>query len=225
MGGCLGVLFWILAAPLFRARYAWRAAVPRGDGDHGSAGHGEKGGSQAKLLLQATAISGVYDFFVTTPVGVSGFVRAGDPRLREGADRGQLRRDQLHPRLGYGMGCAALILCAGGVLSNLVLVPLGMIGATIRRRSIRDQPISAMTAAQIFAGTCGSWEWERSRRRDLIVNRCASWWRVSSGDEGVSRARRRAGSGRRDLPIVTILIGVIVSADRGVLANLSHARW
>ena len=27
---------------------------------------GEKGGSQAKLLLQATAISGVYDFLVTT---------------------------------------------------------------------------------------------------------------------------------------------------------------
>ena len=27
---------------------------------------GEKGGSQAKLLLQATAISAVYDFFVTT---------------------------------------------------------------------------------------------------------------------------------------------------------------
>ena len=27
---------------------------------------GEKGGSQAKLLLQATALAGVYDFFVTT---------------------------------------------------------------------------------------------------------------------------------------------------------------
>jgi len=27
---------------------------------------GEKGGSQAKLLLQATAIAGVYDFLVTT---------------------------------------------------------------------------------------------------------------------------------------------------------------
>jgi len=27
---------------------------------------GEKGGSQARLLLEATAISGVYDFLVTT---------------------------------------------------------------------------------------------------------------------------------------------------------------
>ena len=27
---------------------------------------GERGGSQAKLLLQATALAGVYDFFVTT---------------------------------------------------------------------------------------------------------------------------------------------------------------
>ena len=27
---------------------------------------GEKGGSQARLLLEATAIAGVYDFFVTT---------------------------------------------------------------------------------------------------------------------------------------------------------------
>ena len=27
---------------------------------------GEKGGSQAKLLLQATCIAGLYDFFVTT---------------------------------------------------------------------------------------------------------------------------------------------------------------
>ena len=56
--------------------------------------------------------------------------------------------------LGYVMGLrSSMILCAGGVLSNFVLVPLiWMIGSHLDTApSIpRTMPIAAMTAAQIF---------------------------------------------------------------------------
>ena len=47
-----------------------------------------------------------------------------------------------------------MVLCAGGVLSNLVLVPLiWMVGSTSRTAVYpATVPISAMTAAQIFRG-------------------------------------------------------------------------
>ena len=63
-GGCLGVLFLIPLRRYF-VRDMPAFFLPRGHGDHQVLVTGEKGGSQANLL-QATAIAGVYDFFVTT---------------------------------------------------------------------------------------------------------------------------------------------------------------
>ena len=64
---------------------------------------GEKGGSQAKLLLQATAISGVYDFFVTTfHVWKEALDFQFLPVMRTLNDRARwsrLRRHRLHPGL------------------------------------------------------------------------------------------------------------------------------
>ena len=57
--------------------------------------------------------------------------------------------------LGYVMGLrSSMILCAGGVLSNLVLVPLiWMIGSHLDHAVYPATiPIAQMTAAQIFRG-------------------------------------------------------------------------
>src|ERR1700754_4193010 len=58
--------------------------------------------------------------------------------------------------LGYVMGLrSSMILCAGGVLSNLVLVPLiWMIGSHLTTEAVypATTPIAQMTAAQIFRG-------------------------------------------------------------------------
>ena len=64
---------------------------------------GERGGSQARLLIEATLLAGVYDFFVTTfqvwkeYVNLR-FVPGGRDAGREGADGDELRRRRVHPR-------------------------------------------------------------------------------------------------------------------------------
>src|SRR5687768_13574647 len=65
-GGCLGVLFLIPLRRYFVREMHGQLPYPEATAITEVLVTGEKGGSQAKLLLQATAISAVYDFFVTT---------------------------------------------------------------------------------------------------------------------------------------------------------------
>src|SRR5512141_2189357 len=65
-GGCLGVLFLIPLRRYFVRDTHGQFPYPEATAITEVLVTGEKGGSQAKLLLQATAIAGIYDFFVTT---------------------------------------------------------------------------------------------------------------------------------------------------------------
>ena len=65
-GGCLGVLFLIPLRRYFVREMHGQLPYPEATAITEVLVTGEKGGSQAKLLLQATAIAAVYDFFVTT---------------------------------------------------------------------------------------------------------------------------------------------------------------
>src|SRR5204862_6262270 len=65
-GGCLGVLFLIPLRRYFVREMHGQLPYPEATAITEVLVTGERGGSQAKLLLQATAISAVYDFFVTT---------------------------------------------------------------------------------------------------------------------------------------------------------------
>src|ERR1700692_4713669 len=65
-GGCLGVLFLIPLRRYFVRDMHGRFPYPEATAITEVLVTGEKGGSQAQLLLQATAIAAVYDFFVTT---------------------------------------------------------------------------------------------------------------------------------------------------------------
>src|SRR5437660_8844479 len=65
-GGCLGVLFLIPLRRYFVRDMHGRLPYPEATAITEVLVTGEKGGSQAKLLLEATAIAGVYDFLVTT---------------------------------------------------------------------------------------------------------------------------------------------------------------
>ena len=63
---------------------------------------------------------------------------------------------------------SSLILCAGGVLSNLVLVPLiWMVGSHLGDSAVYPAqiPIAQMTAAQIFRGYVRFVGWAPSPRR------------------------------------------------------------
>ena len=139
-GGCLGVLFLIPLRRYFVRDMHGVLPYPEATAITEVLVTGEKGGSQAKLLLQATAISGVYDFFVTTfhvwkEYLDFQFVPVVRTLHRAGAHgRSASTRSRFILGLGYVMGLrSSMILCAGGVLSNFVLVPLiWMIGSHIR---------------------------------------------------------------------------------------------
>jgi putative OPT family oligopeptide transporter len=126
---------------------------------------------------------------------------------------------------------SSMILCAGGVLSNLVLVPLiWMIGSHNTTAVYPGTiPIAQMTAAQIFRGYV----------RFVGVGAIAAAGifgivkslRIVADSFGVALKAFRVGkdaSGERtdrDLPIVTILLGVVLGALAiGVfLGNLNSA--
>ena len=223
-GGCLGVLFLIPLRRYFVREMHGQLPYPEATAITEVLVTGEKGGSQARLLLEATLISGVYDFFVTTFQVWREFVDFQFlPFFRNLAERARivLSFDAIAfiLGLGYVMGLrSSLILCAGGVMSNCVLVPLvWMIGqhldAPVYPATV---PIAEMTANQIFRGyvrfigvgaiaTAGIFGIVKS------LNVIAGSFSIAArafrhGEaEGVERTDR-------DITIVTILVGVIVSA-------------
>src|SRR3954469_21756581 len=159
-GGCLGVLFLIPLRRYFVRETHGDLPYPEATAIAEVLVTGERGGSQAKLLLQATALAGVYDFFVTTFQVWREFVDLQFvPAVKSLADQARmvLAFDAVAfiLGLGYVMGLrSSTLLVAGGVLSNLVLVPLiWMIGQHLTSPVYpATVPISAMTAAQIFRG-------------------------------------------------------------------------
>ena len=185
---------------------------------------GEKGGSQAKLLLQATAIAGVYDFLATTFHVWHEFVDFQFvPVMRSLAERAKVVVNfdavAFILGLGYVMGLrSSLILCSGGFLANFVLVPLiWMIGSHLPDTPVYPGviPIADMTASQIYRGYV----------RYIGVGAIATAGifgilkslRIIAGSFGIALRTFRQGEVHatertdRDIPVVTILVGVVLS--------------
>jgi len=232
-GGCLGVLFLIPLRRYFVREMHGKLPYPEATAITEVLVTGEKGGSQAKLLLQATAISAVYDFFATTfHVWKEYLDFQFVPAVHGLTERARVAVSfdaiGFILGLGYVMGLrSSLILCAGGVLSNLVLVPLiWMIGSHLNAPVYpAHDPISQMTAAQIFRGYV----------RFIGVGAIATAgifgilksMRIVAGSFGVALHAFRRGEAvssdrtDRDIPVVSILLGVILSAI-GVGILLGH---
>jgi putative OPT family oligopeptide transporter len=234
-GGCLGVLFLIPLRRYFVREMHGLLPYPEATAITEVLVTGEKGGSQAKLLLEATAIAGVYDFFVTTfHVWKEYLDFLFIPTVRTLAERAKMvfNFDAIGfiLGLGYVMGLrSSLILCAGGVLSNLVLVPLiWMIGSHIPDSAVYPAqiPIAQMTAVQIFRGYV----------RFVGVGAIATAgifgilksMRIVAGSFGIAMRAFRRGETQgertdRDISVMAILLGVIASAIAvaAFLANLS----
>ncbi len=129
-GGCLGVLFLIPLRRYFVREMHGTLPYPEATAITEVLVTGEKGGSQARLLIEATFLSGLYDFFVTTfQVWKEYLDFQFLPAMRTLAEQAKVvvKFDAIAfiLGLGYVMGLrSSLILCAGGFLSNFVLVPL-----------------------------------------------------------------------------------------------------
>jgi putative OPT family oligopeptide transporter len=223
-GGILGVLFLIPLRRYFVREMHGRLPYPEATAITEVLVTGEKGGSQAKLLLQATGIAAVYDFFVTTFQVWKEFLNfqfIGGVRTLAEKTRIVLGFDAVAfiLGLGYVMGLrSSMILVAGGVVSNFVLVPLiFMIGSKVPEAVYPGAiPIGQMDASQIFRGYV----------RYVGVGAIATAGifgiikslRVIAGSFGVAaRAFKQGGEAHgertdRDMSIITILAGVVIGA-------------
>ena len=236
-GGCLGVLFLIPLRRYFVRDMHGTLPYPEATAITEVLVTGEKGGSQAKLLLQATFLSGVYDFFVTTfhvwketvnfrflPVMEK---LATNARISLGFDATTFILG-----LGYVMGLrSSMILCAGGAFSNFVIVPLvWMIGSHFPDLAVHPGkvPIPQMEAADIFRNyarfvgvgaiaTAGIFGIVKSLR--VVASSLGVAMRAFRGKEGASLERTD-----RDVSIMAILIGVVLSTVAvAVLLGSAHA--
>ncbi len=223
-GGCLGVLFIIPLRRFFVREMHGQFPFPEATAITEVLVTGERGGSQAKLLLQATCIAGVYDFFVTTfHVWRESINLQFIPAVRTLADRGRMvfNFDAIGfiLGLGYVMGLrSAIVFCAGGVLSNFVLVPLiWFIGSHVNAPVYPGMmPVSAMTAGQIYSN------YVRYIGVGAIATAgifgIAKSLRVIAGSFGIAlrafhgRAADTSARTDRDISMVTILLGIVLSA-------------
>ncbi len=223
-GGCLGVLFLIPLRRYFVRETHGQFPYPEATAITEVLVTGEKGGSQAKLLLQATGIAAVYDFLATTFQVWREFVDLRFlPPVQALAERARMAFSfdavGFILGLGYVMGLrSSLLLCAGGVLSNMVLVPLvWFVGQRMPEAVYPGSiPIAQMTAEQIF----------RSYVRFVGVGAIATAGifgilkslRIVAGSFGIAVKAFRAGGEQslertdRDVSVMQILLGVVVSA-------------
>jgi putative OPT family oligopeptide transporter len=157
-GGCLGVLFLIPLRRYFVREMHGQLPFPEATAITEVLVTGEKGGSQARLLLTATGIATVYDFLVTTfhtwkeviDLRFLPFVQTLNDKARVAFSFDAL---SFILGLGYVMGLrSSMILCAGGVLSNFILVPLIYYIGCLTPVPVYPGPIpiGAMTTAMII---------------------------------------------------------------------------
>jgi putative OPT family oligopeptide transporter len=223
-GGALGVLFLIPLRRYFVRETHGEFPYPEATAITEVLVTGEKGGSQARLLLQATAVAGVYDFFVTTfqvwkEIVDFRFVPVVNALVQKA--RMALAFDAVGfiLGLGYVMGLrSSLLLCAGGALSNLVLVPLiWFVGSRVPEAVYPGlAPIAEMGPEQIFAryvrligvgaiATAGIFGIVKSLR--IVAGSFAIAVRAfrSGGEKGLERTDR-------DVSVMAILAGVVISS-------------
>ena len=223
-GGCLGVLFLIPLRRYFVREMHGQFPFPEATAITEVLVTGEKGGSQAKLLLQATVIAAIYDFFVTTfHVWREYLDFQFIPVMRNLAERGRMvfSFDAIGfiLGLGYVMGLrSAMMFCAGSIMTSFVLVPLiWFIGSHIDVAVYPAViPISKMTAVEIY----------RNYVRFIGVGAIAmagivgilKSLRIVAGSFSIALHAFRHGESAhtertdRDIPILSILLGVVAAA-------------
>ena len=223
-GGCLGVLFLIPLRRYFVREQHGILPYPEATAITEVLVTGEKGGSQAKLLLQATAVAGVYDFFVTTFQVWKEYIDFRFiPIVRTLAERARMSFSfdaiGFILGLGYVMGLrSSMILCAGGILSNFVMVPLiWFIGSHLDSAVYPATiPIAKMTAVQIYRNyarfigvgaiaTAGIFGIIKSLR--VVVGSFGIALRVFRKGEAIQPVRTD-----RDMSMSSILLGIVLGA-------------
>jgi len=228
LGGFLGILFIIPLRRYFVKEQHGLLPFPEGTAIAEVLVTGEGGGEQAKVLIKAAVIGGLYDFCVAT-FGLWREVASTRvvPALAMVADKAKLvvkiNTGAAVTGLGYIIGLKySSIICAGSFVSWLVLIPsiwyFGRhIGVPI---GSADIPISQMTAEQIFreyvrhigiggiaaAGVIGilkSWR--------IIVQAFSLGFKEMFAGKAAKAAAAAAERTDRDMAMSTVIVAIVLT--------------
>jgi len=226
-GGCLGILFLIPFRKYFVSDMHGKYPFPEATATTEVLVSGEKGGNQARLLLVAGLVGGIYDFIIATfgwwsEVFTSRVIPAG----AELADKAKLvfkmNIGAAVTGLGYIVGLKySAIICAGSFLAWYVLIPVAYHfadGHTIAVGANIHTLLKDMSAEEIFrnyirqigiggiamAGVIGI-----IRSSTIIKTAFTLAVKEIFHKENLSAKQKRT---QRDLPMSIIAIGIVVVA-------------
>lgn len=246
LGGILGILFLIPFRKYFVSDMHGKYPFPEATATTQVLVSGEKGGSQAKPLIFAGIIGGVYDFVIATFGAWSEtFTTRVLPFGEEIADKAKVvfkvNIGAAVLGLGYIIGLKyAAIICAGSALVWFVIVPLlpflGDTMLTTLNPTFAGE-ISAMTPELIFT-TFARHIGIGGIAMAGVIGIIKSWGIIKSA-VGLASKELRGGASetkqidkrtQRDLPMKIISIGIIVALIVtflffyfGVIHNLLYA--
>ena len=246
LGGILGILFLIPFRKYFVSDMHGKYPFPEATATTQVLVSGEKGGDQAKPLIMAGLIGGVYDFVIATfGAWAETFTTRVLPFGAELADKAKLvfkvNVGAAVLGLGYIIGLKyAAIICAGSALVWFVIVPalpfLGESALHMLNPAFAGD-ISAMAPETIFT-TFARHIGIGGIAMAGIIGIVKSWGIIKSAIGLASKELRGGASNnkqinkrtQRDLPMKIISIGVIVALIVtflffyfGVINNLFHA--
>ncbi|MCX5797679.1 MAG: oligopeptide transporter, OPT family [Elusimicrobia bacterium] len=239
-GGCLGMLFLIPLRRYFVRDMHGLFPYPEATAITEVLVTGEKGGTQARLLLEATALAGIYDFFVTTfKVWKETLDFQFLAPMHALAERAKVvaKFDAVAfiLGLGYVMGLrSSMILCAGGVLANFVLVPLiWFVGRHFPEAAIypATKSIALMSAGEIFRNYVryiGVGAIATAGIIGIIKSLRIVLGSLSIAVKAFQQGDKKAGLERtdQDISIMTILVGVVLcTLASGVFFGSLGTTW
>lgn len=245
LGGFLGILFLIPFRKYFVSDMHGKYPFPEATATTEVLVSGAKGGNQAKLLLVAGLIGGIYDFVIATfglwaEVFTTRVFPVGQMLAEKAKIVFKINVGSAVLGLGYIIGLKySAIICAGSFVGWYVIIPIINYfadGQTVAVGTNITALISAMGAEDIFkayvrpigiggiamAGIIGI-----IRSSKIIRSAVSLAGKEIFGKHTVSKENIRT---QRDLPMAIIAGGILVTAvvififfQFGVVHNLTHA--
>jgi len=243
LGGFLGILFLIPFRKYFVADMHGKYPFPEATATTEVLISGEKGGSQAKVLLISGLIGGAYDFVIAAfgwwnETFTSRVFPWGAQLAEKTKIVFRLNVGAAVMGLGFIVGLKyAAIICAGSFVGWYVIIPaVFYVGNEVAAMAGVASPLASMSAEQIFgnyvrpigiggiamAGLIGIW-----KSKSIIVQ---AFGLAVNEMKGGGKEKGTIPKHQRDLPMKIVVFGILATLivvfiffQFGVVHNFGHA--
>lgn len=243
LGGFLGILFLIPFRKYFVADMHGKYPFPEATATAEVLISGEKGGSQAKVLLISGLIGGAYDFVIAAfgwwnETFTSRVFPWGAQLAEKTKIVFRLNVGAAVMGLGFIVGLKyAAIICAGSFVGWYVIIPaIFYVGNEVASMAGVASPLASMSAEQIFgayvrpigiggiamAGLIGIW-----KSKSIIVQ---AFGLAVNEMKGGGKEKGTIPKHQRDLPMKIVVFGILATLivvfiffQFGVVHNFGHA--